>query len=127
MAKNPFSICFGKKSGDRAAYRANISGLHVKVTGKPAVHVAKDLSPTGVGLGGGIGMREGQDLTINLFFKGTLVASNLKARVVRAAPTFTGLTFVGLDRRQTDAVHAIVLDEQKRQAAIRNKEKLKKY
>lgn len=121
------SISFGKKSGDRKTYRAQISGLHVKIAGRPAVYAAKDLSPSGVGLGGGIGMREGQDLTLNLFFKGALVVSDIKARVMRAAPTFTGLTFVAMSRRQADAVHAIVLEEQKRQAELRKKEKLKKY
>lgn len=127
MSKSSLSISFGKKSGDRKAYRAKISGLHVKIAGRPAVYVAKDISPSGLGLGGGIGMREGQELTLNLFHKGSMVASGLRARVMRAAPTFTGLTFVGLDRRQSDALHRIVLEEQKRQAELRRKDKLKKY
>ncbi|QJB58218.1 PilZ domain-containing protein [Pseudodesulfovibrio sp. zrk46] len=120
MVKNPFKISFGKKSeGDRQAYRAKIDGLHVKIDGRPAVYVAKDLSPSGVGIGCPIGKREGQSLTIHLFANGKMVASNLKARVVRAAPAFTGLTFFDLDRRQADTVHRIVLDEQKRQAEVR--------
>jgi len=127
MTKNSLSISIGKKSGGRQAYRAKISDLHVKVEGRPAVYVAKDLSPTGVGLGSPIGMREGQNLNVSLFYKGKMVAMSLKARVVRAASAFTGLSFVGLDRRQADAVHAIVLEEQKRQAEARKGEKIETY
>ena len=121
-----FDISIRKPSGDRKAYRAKIEGLHVKVAGRPAVYAAKDLSPTGVGLGGGTGMREGQLFEVNLFFKGALAASSLKTRVVRATATFTGLIFIDLDRRQADAVHAIVLVEQKRQAELRKRERIKK-
>ncbi len=119
MGKNPFSLSFGKESGGRQAYRAKISDLHIKVVGRPLVYVAKDLSPSGVGLGGSSGMREGQDYTISLFRKGAMLATNLKTRVVRATPQFTGLIFVALSRQQADAVHRIVLDEQKRQAEER--------
>ena len=124
---NKLSISMKKPSGDRKAYRAKIEGLHVKVAGRPAVYAAKDLSPTGVGLDGCTGMREGQLYEVNLFFKGKLTASSLKTRVVRAASTFTGLLFIGLDRRQADAVHSIVLSEQKRQAELRKKERAKKF
>lgn len=127
MGKNPFNISFGKKNGDRQAYRAKISGLHVKIDGRPAVYAAKDLSPSGVGLGSPIGMREGQLLTVHLFYKGKMVAQNLNSKVVRAAQTFTGLSFVDLDRRQADAVHQIVLEEQKRQAESRKGERVKDY
>ena len=120
-------ISFGNKSGDRKAYRAKITGLHVKIAGKAAVYAAKDLSPSGVGLSGGIGLRKGDSFSVNLFYKGALVAGNLSSKVVRCAPSFTGLTFVNLDRRQTDAVHKLVLQEQKRQAEERKKDKLKNF
>jgi len=127
MGKKSMNIRFNKQTSNRKAYRAQISGLHVKVVGRPAVYAAKDLSPTGVGLAGGIGLREGKVLAVNLFYKGALVASEIKAHVVRAAATFTGLSFIDMSRRQADAVHALVLEEQKVQAELRKKEKLKKY
>lgn len=126
MAKNALGFSIKKSSGNRNAYRAKISGLNVKITGRPAVYSAKDLSPTGVGLSGSTGLREGAMLEVGLYFKGALVAGNLKARVMRATATFTGLLFINPDRRQADAVHALVLKEQKRQAELRKKEKLKK-
>ncbi len=119
MARKKFAISFSREAGERKAYRARIEGLHVKVAGRPSVYAARDISPTGVGLDGGTGMREGQLFELNLFFKGRLTASDLKARVVRSTATFTGLVFIDLDRRQEDAVHAIVLEEQKRQAELR--------
>lgn len=126
MAKSPFNISFGNKSGGRQAYRAKISGLNVKVAGRPAVYAATDLSPTGVGLSGSTGMREGNMVEIGLYFKGAQVATSIKAKVVRATATFTGLIFIGLNRRQADAIHALVLKEQKRQAELRKTEKMKK-
>lgn len=123
MGKNPFNIKYTPTSGDRAAYRAKIPGLHVKIAGRPAVYAAKDISPTGVGIGCGIGKREGQFLTINFFYKGRLVVSDLKCQIVRTSASFTGLTFVTPNRRQADAIHALVLDEQKRQAELRKVDK----
>jgi len=118
-------ISFKKDSGGRGAYRAKIEGLHVKIDGRPAVYAATDLSPTGVGLDGWTGMKKGQKFEVNLFFKGAMVVSSLKTSVVRVAGDFTGLLFVGLDRRQADAVHGLVLKEQKRQAEIRMKDRTK--
>jgi len=124
--KSALGFSIKKNSGDRQAYRAQITGLHVKVAGRPAVYATKDISPTGVGLSGSTGMREGDVLEIGLYYKGGLVAGSVNARVVRAAPTFTGLVFFDLDRRQQDAIHALVLKEQKRQAELRKLDKLKK-
>jgi hypothetical protein len=126
MATDPFSISFKPSSGKRAAYRARIAGLHVKVAGRPAVYSATDLSPTGVGLSGRTGMRPGEQYEIGLYHKGRRVAHSLTARVVRADHAFTGLAFEGLDRRAQDAVHRLVLDEQKRQAEARRADRLKR-
>lgn len=125
MAASPFSISFNKTSGKRAAYRAVIPGLHVKVAGRAAVYSAKDISPTGVGLSGTTGMREGECFEVGLYHKGRSVATAIKARVVRCAPGFTGLVFEEMDRRAQDAVHELVLSEQKRQAEERRKDRLK--
>ena len=125
MAANPFSISFKSSSGKRAAYRATINGLHVKVAGRPAVYSATDLSPTGVGLSGSTGMRVGEKHELGLYHKGRRVAHNITARVVRVDSTFTGLAFEGLDRRAQNDVHQLVLDEQKRQAEVRRADRLK--
>ncbi|WP_319582182.1 PilZ domain-containing protein [uncultured Pseudodesulfovibrio sp.] len=125
MAANPFSISFKPSSGKRAAYRAVINGLHVKVAGRAAVYSATDLSPTGVGLSGHTGMRVGETYEIGLYHKGCRVAHDIIARVVRVESSFTGLAFAGLDRRAQDAVHRLVLDEQKRQAEARRTSRLK--
>lgn len=126
MATKPFDISFGDSSGPRGAYRAKISGLHVKVAGRPAVYAATDVSPTGVGLSGCTGMREGERFEIGLYYRGGRVGGAIRAKVVRAEKTFTGLAFEDLDRRSQDAVHRLVLDEQKRQAEERRKARLKK-
>jgi c-di-GMP-binding flagellar brake protein YcgR len=126
MARNPFDISFGQPSGKREAYRASIPGLHVKVAGRPAVYSARDISPTGVGLSGSTAMREGERFEIGLYFKGTQVALGIRARVVRVASSFTGLVFEEMDRRSQDAVHELVLKEQKRQAEERKRDRLKK-
>lgn len=117
--KNLFKVSVKETSGKRATYRAKIDGLHVKVVGRPSVYAASDLSPTGVGLSGRTGMYEGEIYVLSLFLKGKRVAADLRAKVVRVAPTFTGLVFVTPDRRQTDSLHAIVLSEQKAQAEER--------
>ena len=126
MAASPFNISFKQTSGKREAYRASIPGLHVKVVGRPAVYSAKDISPTGVGLAGSTGMREGDRFEVGLYYRGKPIATGIKAKVVRAAPTFTGLVFEDMDRRAQDAVHELVLEEQKRQAEERRKDRLKK-
>jgi len=120
---NPFKLSIKSRAGRRKAYRARISGLHVKVVGRPGVYVASDLSPTGVGLKGSTGMREGKVLEISLFHKGRTAVSGIRARVVRATQTFTGLVFVDMPPCTTDAVHSLVLAEQKRQADERCKGK----
>ena len=125
MAANPFSISFKSSSGKRAAYRAAITGLHVKVTGRAAVYSTTDLSPTGVGLSGCTGMRVGEKYEIGLYHKGRRVAHNITARVVRVDSTFTGLAFEGLDRRAQNDVHRLVLEEQKRQAEARRSDRMK--
>lgn len=126
MAANPFSIKYTPSSGKRAAYRAQIEGLHVKVAGRPAVYSATDLSPTGVGISGGTGMRPGETYEIALYRKGQRVAHGITARVVRADSTFAGLAFEDLDGRARDAVHRLVLDCQKLQAEQRKADRLKK-
>ena len=120
------SISFDKPSGPRGAYRAKIAGLHVKVAGRPAVYSATDLSPSGVGLSGCTGMREGERLEIGLYHKGVSVALGIMAKVVRADKSFTALAFESMDRRNQDAVHQLVLEEQKRQAEVRKQDRLKK-
>lgn len=126
MAKNPFSISFSKNAGSRKAYRAHISGLHVKVAGRPAVYVARDLSPTGVGLGGFTGMRQDEVFEVGLYLKGARITGGLTAKVTRVTSDFTGLLFINPDRRQANAIHELVLAEQKRQAEERKKSKIKK-
>lgn len=126
MAASPFDISFNPKSGKREAYRAVIPGLHVKVAGRPAVYTTKDISPSGVGLSGSTAMREGDCFEVGLYFKGAQMASGIRARVVRVTSTFTGLVFEDMDRRSQDAVHELVLKEQKRQAGERKKDRLKK-
>jgi len=124
MGWNPFKISVKASSGKRGTYRAKISGLHVKVVGRPSVYPTTDLSPTGVGLKGSTGMREGKVFELGLFTGGKQIVSGLHARVVRATATFTALVFVDLDPRQSDAVHALVLSEQKRQADERKESRL---
>nr|WP_321256162.1 PilZ domain-containing protein [uncultured Pseudodesulfovibrio sp.] len=121
MFKNPFKVAVKQSSGKRAAYRAKISGLHVKVVGRLSVYSASDLSPTGLGLSGSTGVREGDVFVLSFYLKGKRVAADLQARVVRAKPLFTGLIFVNPDRRQMDALHTLVLEEQKEQAEERKK------
>nr|WP_287413054.1 PilZ domain-containing protein [Pseudodesulfovibrio sp.] len=121
MFKNPFKVSVKQSSGKRIAYRAKISGLHVKVVGRPSVYSVSDLSPTGLGLSGSTGMREGDVFVLSLYLKGKRVATDLHAKVVRAKQMFTGLVFVNPDRRQMDALHALVLEEQKEQAEERKK------
>lgn len=121
MFKNPFKVSVKQSSGNRAAYRAKISGLHVKVVGRPSVYSASDLSPTGLGLSGSTGMREGDVFVLSLYLKGRRVAADLQAKVVRVKSMFTGLVFINPDRRQMDALHALVLQEQKEQAEERKK------
>ncbi|BCS90202.1 PilZ domain-containing protein [Pseudodesulfovibrio sediminis] len=125
MGNNSFSFSVKSNAGNRKAYRAKIDGLHVKVVGRPSVYSAVDLSPTGVGLNGAAGMREGRIFEISLFHKGKQLISGLQVRVIRATASFTGLVFVDLDPRQTDAVHALVLSEQKRQVDERNKDRFR--
>ncbi|MGE4192677.1 MAG: PilZ domain-containing protein [Pseudodesulfovibrio sp.] len=126
MAAKPFDISFGDSTGPRGAYRAKISGLHVKVAGRPAVYSATDVSPTGVGLSGSTGMRVGERFEIGLYHRGVRVGGPIRAKVVRVDKAFSGLVFEDLDRRNQDAVHRLVLDEQKRQAEERRKDRLKK-
>lgn len=126
MGKNQFDISFGAKGGNRQAYRAQISGLHVKLAGRAAVYSAKDLSPTGAGLAGSTGLRQGEMVEIGLYYKGKLIAAEITAKVVRATADFTGLLFINPNRRQADAIHALVLKEQKAQAEKRRQHKMKK-
>ncbi len=72
-------------------------------------------------MSGSTGVREGDVFVLSFYLKGKRVAADLQARVVRAKPLFTGLIFVNPDRRQMDALHTLVLEEQKEQAEERKK------
>lgn len=123
MGWNPFKISVRNTAGKRKTYRAKLAGLHVKVVGRPSVYTATDVSPTGLGLKGATGMRVGQVFEIGLYHKGLRVVEGINVRVVRVSDAFTGLLFVDMDARQEDAVHDLVLQEMKRQADARNKER----
>lgn len=121
MGWNPFKMSVRNTAGKRKTYRANVSGLHIKLVGRPTVYSARDISPTGLGINGATGLRVGQIIELGLFLKGSMVVSGIKGRVVRVSDAFTGLVFENTDPRKTDAIHALVLKELKRQADSRNK------
>jgi hypothetical protein len=122
MPSQSLDVRIQNTQGNREAYRTSIPGMHVQFMDSSQVHLCRDISPTGIGIENSPEMREGQEVRISLFYEGIVVASNLSARVVRVSPTQAGLSFVGLTRHQSNAVHAIVLEEQKRQVELRKQE-----
>lgn len=121
MAKSALEVDYITPGNRRDMYRALPTDMVAKITGRPDVFPVRDISPRGLGLSGLMDVEIGDPLLLCLYQRGTMVAMDLIARVARKNKDITGLYFENLERRQVDAVHAIVLLIQKEQM---NSEKL---
>lgn len=110
----------------RAMARVAIPGLEAKLEGKSVVFGVRDLSPSGIGLAGGLaGFREGMTIGLTLFHRGRLLLAGVQVKIMRIGKGFVGCHFLNLDRQGTRVMHELVLEEQKRQADIKKKEREK--
>ncbi len=120
--KKILSVTSGKK-GDkdkRAAYRVIIPNMRAKLAGRPISVSVKDLSATGIALN--TSAREfspGNVVTISLFRGTQLLLADIKIKVVRVGKGFVGCIFLKPSAQQADLLHAITLEEQKREADIK--------
>lgn len=117
--KNSFDIHTETSSNKRQAFRVAVDDLVVRVHGHSDGYPAIDISPTGIGLGNNPAVEIGDLETLSLYRKGIVIAEKIAVRVVRIEESVTGFQFDALDRRQSNAIHAIVLDAQKREARRR--------
>jgi len=115
MARSAFDIYYASSDNRREAFRAFVTDITVRIEGKPDVYPVHDISPTGLGVGSVVGLEVGEPVLISLFQGGTIIAIDFITRVARVEDDVIGLYFDNLERRQLDAVHAIVLHIQKEQ------------
>jgi hypothetical protein len=122
--KKILSVTSGKKGtkDKRAAYRVIIPNLRAKISGRPISISVKDISANGIALK--TTAREfapGNTVTVTLFRGSQMLLSDLKLKVVRVGKGFVGCTYVKPKAQQADMLHAITLEEQKREAEIKKK------
>jgi len=115
MARSALELDYITQGNRRNMYRAMPTAMVAKVAGRPDVFPVRDISPRGLGLTGFMGVEIGDPVLLSLYQRGTMIAMDLIARVARKNNEITGLYFENLERRQVDAVHAIVLLIQKEQ------------
>ncbi|QGY40718.1 hypothetical protein GM415_11475 [Pseudodesulfovibrio cashew] len=127
MREKSYTVQIESRSGNREAYRAGFSDLQLRIDDRSAPVAVINLSPVGVGLRRNVGMTQGQEAVVHLYRKGVLVIPDLAVRVARVSASATGLAFLGLTRKQTDEIHSVVLEEQKRQLSGRNRVRLDSF
>jgi len=126
-----FKKLFGIKAKEtpdnkRAMARVAIPGLEAKLEGKVQVFGVRDLSPSGIGLAGGLAaFRQGMTIGLTLFLRGRLLLSGVHVQIMRIGKGFVGCQFTNLDRQGIKVLHEVVLLEQKRLADIKKKEREK--
>ncbi len=106
----------------RRAYRVRIKDLQVVVHGQSATFTftAKDVSALGVGvLTDAKAFKPGILIRLDIKQGSRMLAAGLTARVVRAEAGVVGCQFQDMTKAQETILHALVLEEQKRQAARR--------
>jgi hypothetical protein len=115
MARSALDINYGPSDNRREAFRAFVTDINVRIEGKSEVYPVRDISSAGLGIASVVGLEVGEPVLISLFQRGTIIAIDLITRVARVEDDAIGLYFDNLERRQLDAVHAIVLHIQKEQ------------
>lgn len=106
----------------RRAYRVRIKDLQVVVHGQSATFTftAKDVSALGVGMmTSAKAFKPGILIRLDIKKQGQILTSGLTAKVVRADGGVVGCQFQDMTKEQETILHALVLEEQKRQAARR--------
>ncbi len=104
-----------KSNNKRKAYRIKCKDLFVFFRNKK--YKVKDISATGIGilLEDDISVKEGMDITIDLFVQDKLFLKDLKAKVVRVDGNLIGCEFKDLSRRDELALDKLVLELQKKE------------
>ncbi|WP_029894399.1 PilZ domain-containing protein [Desulfohalovibrio reitneri] len=106
----------------RQAYRVEIPSLRAKLSGKPISVGVRDISATGISLvTAAKEFKQGNTVSINLFKGAILLLSSLKIEVVRVDTGYVGARFVELTPQQDNFLHAVTLEEQKKQAERKKK------
>lgn len=107
----------------RDAYRVEIPLLRAKLSGKPVSVSVRDLSASGISFNSmAREFTPGNRVLINLFRGHTLLAADLSVVIVRVGKGYVGGRFETLSRRQSDVLHAVTLEEQKKLADITKKD-----
>lgn len=107
----------------RKSLRVSVKGLEARVCGKNRSLPVRDLSVTGAGLAfQGKRVKGGTTFRVDLAVGESVYAEGVKAKVVRHDQGILGVIWLELNRQQDDGLHKIVLEAQKRQAALRKKQ-----
>ncbi len=111
-----FEFSIGGDESSRRAFRAEVPGLEGVIKEKQQGYPIKDISATGFAiLAPNSGMKQGENLHMDLMLSKRLYIGELPCQVVRVLDNgIVGFDFLALDRRQEARLDKLVLEVQKR-------------